>query len=976
MFEPQEIPRVCALPPGVDFPAELIAGLDARLAGEPPEALARVQLIVNTRRMARRIRALWDAGPPRLLPRIALVTDLGLHTGLPAPAPALRRRLELIQLIARLIEQQPDLAPRSALYDLADSLAALMDEMQTEGVSPDAIDALDVSDQSGHWDRIRAFLNIVRRFTQAPDLPDAGAWQRQAVEATIAAWQAAPPAHPVILAGSTGSRGATQMLMQAVARLPQGAVVLPGYDFDMPDAVWGGMADPLLSEDHPQYRYHALRRALDLGPRDIARWTGAAPANPARNRVVSLALRPAPMTDAWREEGPALNDLDAAMADVTLLEAPSQRQEALTIAMRLRQAAEDGQTAALITPDRGLTRQVAAAFDRWRIVPDDSAGVPLHLTPPGRLLRHVADLPCRRLTAETLLTILKHPMTHSGGERGAHLLLTRELELHLRRNGPPYPTAEDVIGWAAEQTHEMAADWGAWLAAHLCGQEDGGAERPLTARVAAHLATAGAIAGGCRAEPPGALWSREDGRAAREAMEELHAEAGHGGDMRAADYAALVHAILSRGEVRNPDEPHPDILIWGTLEARVQGAELLILAGLNEGSWPEAASPDPWLNRELRHRAGLLLPERRIGLAAHDFQQAIAARKVWLTRSVRSEESETVVSRWVNRLQNLLAGLPDQGGAAALDAMRARGRAWLDLAARLEEAPLIPPAPRPSPCPPVAHRPDRLSVTEIKRLIRDPYSIYAKHVLRLRPLDPLMKLPDYLLRGIVLHKVLEVFVSETAQDAALCTTERLLATADRVLAEHVPWREARVMWRARLGRIAERFVTTELTRRAIAQPTGFEKRGEARIDALGFTLVAYADRIDIAPTGKLHIFDYKSGEPPTPKEQQYFDKQLLLEAAMAQIAGFDGIPAAPVAQAAYIGLGGSGKVVPAPLDETPPGEVWAQLAALIAAYAQEDMGYTARRAMQKKEDTGDYDQLARFGEWDATAPPDKRKVGR
>ena len=65
--------------------------------------------------------------------------------------------------------------------------------------------------------------------------------------------------------------------------------------------------------------------------------------------------------------------------------------------------------------------------------------------------------------------------------------------------------------------------------------------------------------------------------------------------------------------MRRPDTPHAQILIWGTLEARVQGADLLILAGLNEGSWPEAPKPDPWLNRALRHRAGLLLPERRIG---------------------------------------------------------------------------------------------------------------------------------------------------------------------------------------------------------------------------------------------------------------------------------------------------------------------------------------------------------------------------
>ena len=72
MFEPVTKPRVFGLPPGADFPKVLIAGLGERHKTLPPEALARGTLVVNTRRMARRIRALFDAGPARLLPKIQL----------------------------------------------------------------------------------------------------------------------------------------------------------------------------------------------------------------------------------------------------------------------------------------------------------------------------------------------------------------------------------------------------------------------------------------------------------------------------------------------------------------------------------------------------------------------------------------------------------------------------------------------------------------------------------------------------------------------------------------------------------------------------------------------------------------------------------------------------------------------------------------------------------------------------------------
>ncbi|MGD9864938.1 MAG: double-strand break repair protein AddB, partial [Pseudodonghicola sp.] len=579
-------PRVFALPCGVDFPRALIDGLTARMADQPPEALARVHLVVNTRRMARRIRDIFDAGPPRLLPRVSLLTDLGETGGmdrLPPAIPPLRRRLELTQLISALLDKQPDLAARASLYDLADSLAGLIDEMQGEGVSPDDIRNLDVSDLSGHWARAQAFIGIADEMIGAIDgaadaALDPQARQRRVVEDLIAHWQVAPPDHPIILAGSTGSRGTTLMLMQAVARLPQGALVLPGYDFDQPDAVWDGLEKALTSEDHPQYRFRKLMDALEIGPRQIRPWMEATPPAPARNRLVSLALRPAPVTDAWMEEGPKLSDIDAAAAGLTLIEAAGPRDEALAIALRLRQAAETGQSAALITPDRMLTRQVTAALERWNIVPDDSAGQPLHLSPPGRFLRHVAELFAHRLTGEILLTLLKHPLCHSGAERGDHLRFTRDLELDLRKHGPAFPDAAGLAHFAARHDPEALSGWLDWLAESFCDRTRPG-ERPLADWVADLRALAETIAAG-QTEGSGELWQKNAGIKALSVIEALEREAGFGGAMTARDFADLLTALLQGEEVRDRDAAFGGIMIWGTLEARVMGADLLILGGL------------------------------------------------------------------------------------------------------------------------------------------------------------------------------------------------------------------------------------------------------------------------------------------------------------------------------------------------------------------------------------------------------------
>ena len=956
-------PNLFALPPGVDFPAELVAGLTQRLSDQPPEAMARVTLILNTARMRSRVTECLTATGARLLPRLLLMDEVASALSplpLPPAMPPLRLRLQLSVLLDGLLRTGSTPFPRAALYDLAESLAALMDEMQGEGVSPDRIAGLDVGNHSVHWARTQEFLTIVTRM--AGEGLDTAAHQREVILAIGKAWGAAPPADPVIVAGSTGSRGTTAMLMQAVARLPGCAVVLPGFDTDLPDAVWEGMDDPLTAEDHPQFRFRRLMDLLDCPPSAIRPWTTAKAPAPDRNRLISLSLRPAPVTDQWLTEGAALPDMISSTEGMTLLEAPSERVEALAIALILREAAESGTRSALVTPDRNLARRVTATLDRWGIRPDDSAGRPLALSPPGRLLRQLAALAGQRLTIDALLGVLKHPLVFTGlggaQGRGAHLMLTREFELHARRHGPVFPSAESLAAWAEGSRPPGAVEWASTLSAALCGPV-ATKPQPLPLAVARHLGAVERLARGFAPEGTGELWLKEAGRAAKLAMDGLVAEAAAGTDVSPLDYTNLLRTVLA-GEVRETEAAHPFIAIRGTLEARVQGTELVVLGGLNDGIWPAPTKPDPWLNRAMRKGAGLLLPERQIGLSAHDYQQAVAAPRAVLSRSLRGAEAEAVPSRWLNRLKNLMAGLPGSKGKEALDAMKDRGDRWLTIAAAFDaSAGLAQPEKRPSPRPPVVVRPKKLSVTEIKTLIRDPYAIYARHILRLSPLDPLRPQADPRLRGTVLHAVLERFVSQNGTKV-----EELLQVADAVLAEHVPWPLARAVWRARVGKAAEAFI-------AFSTSTGgetvlMEKRGAATLPGMDFTLTGKPDRIDRLADGRLLLVDYKTGDPPTAQQQAYFDKQLLLLAAMAENGAFPDLGPAEVARIVFVGLKAELKTVQTDLQPGQVAEVWADFAKLIAAYARPSQGYAARRAMKAERDVSDYDHLSRFGEWDIT----------
>ena len=309
--------RLFGVAPGVDFPEALVDGFDRLLHDAPPEDWARVTVILNTRRMERRVRDIFNQGPPRLLPRLMLLGDVEeLLRSAPPPQPAsgLRRRLSLAKLIQQLLQQRSEFGAQGSVFDLADSLAGLMDEMQGEGVAPDTVSRLDVSEHSEHFAQTQAFLGIAQTYLEdSAASPDVEARQRDIVQRLIRDWQTAPPAHPIVLAGSTGSRGTTAMLAEAIAQLPNGYVILPGFDFDLPanvrDNLFAFDSRSLPAEDHPQFRLQNMCRRLDLPHGSVKPWSDLQPHDTNRNRVVSLALRPAPVTDAWRDEGPALGDI-------------------------------------------------------------------------------------------------------------------------------------------------------------------------------------------------------------------------------------------------------------------------------------------------------------------------------------------------------------------------------------------------------------------------------------------------------------------------------------------------------------------------------------------------------------------------------------------------------------------------------------------------------------------------------------------
>ncbi|MEM7717605.1 MAG: double-strand break repair protein AddB [Pseudomonadota bacterium] len=965
---------IFGVPPGADFVACLTEHLDSLQDSMAPESAARIQVLVPTRRMQRRLKSVMEGYGNLILPKIGLVSDVThlLHTPVsPKPVSQLRRVLDLKQVVAKLAELDPRLS-RSDVIDLTFSLTKLLDEMEGECVAFEALEQLETGDQSGHWEQSLTFLRTIRAYVEAlADQPSGTeAQHRLNVTALCNEWSDAPLKTPVILAGSTGSRATTRLLMEAVAKLPNGQIVLPGFDFEMPNELWDRLTTSDAGEDHPQYRFATFLHSLSVTPSNVKR-IGQAP-DPARTKLVSIALRPAPITDQWLRDGPLLGDLQAITSGLSLIEAREPKEEALAIATAMRVTMNDGETVALVTPDATLARRVTAELKRWRISPDESGGVPLSLTPTGRFLRQTAIVAGGTCDPVSIIALLKHPFTFAGENRGAYMRQVQEFELFLRKTGSIKVDERCLRQFAAQSAD--AGDWIDWLKDALA-QTEMPRKESLQDAFDRHTAVYTAFAGASADH----LFNGDAGEKVLALLQLFREATTEPSTLPFGEYVQLLERFLMSDSARMQLGVFSNVMIWGTLEARAQGANTVILAGLNEGVWPEQPVADSWLNRDMRRQVGLLLPERQIGLAAHDFQQAIGAQTVILSRSMRTDGSETVPSRWLSRLTNLLTGLKENNGPAALEGMSGRGHQFLSYARNLDRPAKGPtPATRPAPAPPVHMRPRDFAVTEIKRLIQDPYAVYARRVLRLRPLDPLVPEMNARLKGIVFHEVLEhLFHPSAVFEDLPSTRKRLVDIASRALADRVPDATTRAVWLGQLKNNAEWFHREEVKRRDIANPLATEAKGTYSVPDTEFALRGTADRIDRFPDGGLVIYDYKSGTPPTRIEITRFDRQLLLEAVMAESGAFEAVPAATVAYVSHIGVGRSpSERITMLTGEDETVTIAGQIARLLRSFLKEDHGFMSRRAMETSRFSGDYDHLARFGEWDPSNAACIQRVGQ
>lgn len=980
-------PTLFTIPPSRSFVDALASGIRSQISENPTE-LARYRILLPTRRSCRGLREAFlrlSGGKPTLLPRMMPIGDIDedelLLSGqratetinentafaLPPAVSGLRRQLLLAEMIRRR-PSQPS-ADQAAL--LAHEMGRLIDQVDTEGLDFSALKNLDVGDYAEHWNQTLEFLNLVIEFwpdiLSSEGVLDPADHRNRLLTAQAAEWASSPPDTPVIAAGSTGSIPATAQLLNVIARMESGCVVLPGLDRELSDEAWDA-----LGPTHPQYGLKHLLEIIGISRTDVPDWPShgkpdeeSAPLS--RAALLRTALLPSTVTGT--RPSPENIPTDA-LEGVTRIDCADTAREAECIALIMRETLETpGKTAALVTPDRALARRVALELRRWNIEIDDSAGVPLSQTPPGTFLQLSAEMVVGRLAPISLLATLKHPLAGCGYSPKTLRRLTRRLEKSALRGPRPEECFSGLLSILKASGAAEEADFVTVLADMASGfvQCTDAASVETRSILRAHLAFAERLAKTDETDGSERLWAGDAGEMLAQFVAELHDALDESMIITPNEYPVLLKTLIRHRVVRPRYGKHPRLGILGPLEARLRHADHMILGGLNEGVWPPEPPTSPWMSRPMMTAFGLPLPERRIGLSAHDFAQAFSAKAVTVTRSERTDGVPTVPSRWLRRIENLVSATEPESPFRP-------NEYWLQLAMELDKPAHIVKTEPPAPTPPIHARPRSLSVTQIRTLQRDPYAIYARHILKLKPLDTIDSNPGAAERGIIIHDILDRFIKQFPDHLPENAKQYLIAMGQEEFAEHINHPGVRAFWWPRFERIADWFVEHEQTsRRGGEQPVISEACGQAVFGAPGgdFTLTARADRINSLPGGGLALVDYKTGQIPSCKQAKIgLEPQLPLEAAIIKYGSFEGVPRDDVRQLSYIRLTGGptpGEVRHLKLDvEQSLEDAWAGLQNLIAEYDNPAQPYLSHVRPLKQNEIGDYGHLARVGEWLST----------
>lgn len=979
-------------------------------------------LFLPTRRSERTIREAFfrnNNNKPVLLPRIIPLGNIdedelefslnidGIED-LPEPASKMERNFLLMQLVQTM---RKDINTTSAL-ELASSLSELLDELYLEGIDFSKITNFDDSNLSKYWEDTKKFLEIILKNNTWDNILlselgkiDPTKHQVLLFEKLCEKWQKEPPKFNVICAGSTGSQPSTAKLLDTVASLENGYVILPGLDLELDDESFEAVLD---EPTHPQYNLAHLLKLMKIDRKDVKKLSFETNQNLTsqnRMRLISEAMRPAKTTNLWSNAKKFDEDV---IKNVSYVECETQQNEALAISFLLRKVLEDkDKTACLVTPDRTLAKRVISNMKRWNIILDDATGKPLSESKEGNFLSLIFDFAHNDLDIYAFLALLKHPLTHCGLdykevkkfvrpiEKKLHDVCPHDSFEHLEKHitnidAASLNVSKEDLEKFIKQNDELK---GFLIKFKKCFEIDNGKNLfdllkdddkfySFEEYLNAHIKVAKALAQTDNRTGEENLWNSQEGIDLCKLLNELNSNANlifnvnsSNKGLHPYEYGELIKTFLSRTNSTNKYGTVKNLSILNSSEARMNKADVVILGELNEDIWPRQISQDPWICRQMRTNLNLPMPEKKISLSTHDFCQSFCAKEVIITRAKKIEGSPTDRSRLLMRLDTVLN----------LSNLKIKTNPVVDLVNNFYK-------PNPNDIvkptgfnPPLKYRPKELWATYVEKLFKDPYNIYASKILNIQKLDEIDTPISVNIFGTIIHACIEDFTNkhppkEILENQNLDFTSELYKELSNSFMKEFESQnldlETKRFYTPKLDEIANVFVLNYLRVIKDNNTKNIETEKSLSLELKKsnneiFTLKAKADRIDTLEDNSIQIYDYKTGVVPHKKHvHSCLKPQLTLEALILKESQNLNIN-----EILYWGVSNKGKVTPIckktsnreKTEEITPDDLInktkEKLIKVLDRFDNEETAYEPSPNQGYMLDYNDYEHLERYDEW-------------
>ena len=729
---------------------------------------------------------------------------------------------------------------------LAFELGNLFDKIETQQLDIKDLDQIVPEEFAEHWQITLSFLHQVssmwQDYLKEQNLVSKASQRNMILKSQSEIWEDQASKDNIIVAGFSSTIPAMLELMKTIYNLENGRIIIQGLDKEL--------SFDELTEINYLYGVYEIINHIEIDKSSIEDWIEL---KSSRQELTSLMMMPSDKTTSWRTQN---NSSEKTVKNLEYIECENEQNEAEVISIMLRKELEEkDKTISLVTPDRMLARCVASNLERWGIVANDSSGHPLQYTPIGNWLKLVLNMLVEEFAPVDFLACMKHPFASCGGNKTEFKSSLRKLEKEFRNKKAPLPL-DDIKEKSAFFLDGEKHSFSDFLKQHISLCEE--------------------LAGTDEKSGSEIIWQAEYGEECANFVHDLF-ENSTDEDISLSEYFSVFSLIMQGQQVRQKYGFHPRLSILGLTESRLAKSDVVIMGGLNEDIWPPAADVDGWMSRPMKKDFGMIAPDINIGLSGFDFANAFNFDKVYITRSKKSNNSISIKSRWVNRLDGVLKSnnleLP-------------KNDLWSELAKEIDYHSLIETL-KPDPCPHLDSRPKKISVSGIDVLRKDPYSFYAKKILGLYKMDDLEEDISNATKGNIIHKCLEEFIKAYPKTLPANAKEELINIGRKVFSEGLSNDNYFAFWWPRFENIADWFIEKETTRREIFGYENILTEEEGAIEIDGVKITSKADRIDIISSG-VEIIDYKTGNPPSSKDMESLKyTQLPIEALIANQGGFN-----------------------------------------------------------------------------------------